>query len=271
MKNIELAICVALLLFYPSLAVTGQASADPQLVQTLLIKSGISKQMAQLPQVAQASLVQANQQSQKMSQEELVVVSSLVAEVFDTTVMIDSARDVIQANMSDGDILAVLTWLDSPLGTRLTKLEEEAASVSAYQEMQAMAEQLMTNAGRVALMKRLDSAVRATESGIAFSLNSQSATVLALTAPMPMEQRPSVEDITRMVNKNQEQVLPYIEHQVVLSFLYTYRTITDAEVERYIVFAQSESGKKYHDVVIQGLHDAVVKGLQAMWWRLMKG
>jgi hypothetical protein len=270
MKNNVLMICLAFLLFYPSLAVTGQATADPQLVQTLIVKSGMSKQMAQFPQMVQASLVQANQQFQNLSEEKLALVSSLLAEVFAATVMIESARDVMQANMSDKDILAVLTWLDSPFGTRLTKLEEDATSVSAYQEMQAMADQLMGDAGRVALIKRLDSAARATESGIATTLDSQSAMVLALTATMPMEQRPSVEDTTRMVNQGKEQVLPYVEQQVILSFLYTYRTLTNAEVERYIVFFQSELGKKYNDVVIQGQHDAVVKGLKAMGWRLMK-
>jgi hypothetical protein len=270
MKNFLRVVCLALLLFYPGLAATGQAKADPKLVQTLMIKSGTTKQFAQFPQMVREVMAQANQQYQSLSQEDFEMLSSMMTAAFEPTLMLDSIQDFLQSNMSDKSIRAVLTWLDSPLGVRMSKLEEDATTVSGYQEMQAMADQLLQNADRVSLMKRLDGAVLATEAAIASALDTQSAMVLAFTATMPIEQRPSVQDIATMMDKNKAQISPYIEQQTILSLLYTYRTLPDADIESYIEFSQSEPARQYNDLVMRGFHDAWMMRAQAMWEQLAK-
>ena len=259
MKIIKVTLYLALLLFLPGIVLSGQAKADPQLVQVLMTKSGMITQMEQAPQMVQAGMAQANQQFQKLSQEELDYLSSLVADAYKPAAILDTFRNYLQENLSDGDIRAILAWLDSPLGGKLTGYVTDASTAAAMQEMQAMAETLLKDEGRVSLIKRLDKALGATESGTSLALDTQSAMILAFTASMPIEQRPSMEDITRIVNRGKEQVLPYVEQQTLLSLLYMYRRATNAEIEQYIMFNQSEAATHYNEVETNAMHEAFVK------------
>ena len=88
-----------------------------------------------------------------------------------------------------------------------------------------------------------------------------------LLAPVPSDQRPPAEVITNLIEEGKAQFIPYSEQQALLWLLYSYRTLTEAEIEKYIAFAQSEPGQKYNSVVIQGMYDAMLKSAQSMWRR----
>jgi hypothetical protein len=42
--------------------------------------------------------------------------------------------------------------------------------------------------------------------------------------------------------------------------IYTYGSVTDAEIGRYIAFASSPAGKNYHNATISGLKKAMLEG-----------
>jgi len=61
-----------------------------------------------------------------------------------------------------------------------------------------------------------------------------------------------------------EKTRPHLEaamkSQVVVTFLYTYRSLSNSELEKYIEFAGSEIGLKYHRTTIAGFKKALIDG-----------
>ncbi len=255
---------MVVLVLYAGLCMAGEKKTDPRSIETLMIKSGLSKQLAQIAPMVQAGMAQQNQKSEALSPEQMNELSGMADRAFDAKVLIEKVQKHLQANLSETDVQAALAWLRSPLGEKITKLEEDASTPAAYAEMQKTADKLTGNAGRVKLARKLDNAVKATEAGVAVALNTQTAMIAALTSKAAPENRPTMEDIEKEVNKNRGQIQSAVEQGTLLSFLYTYRSLSDAEIGKYIDFASSASGKKYHAVTAEGVTAAVTGAARVM-------
>jgi hypothetical protein len=245
------------LVLYAGFGNAAENNIDPQLIQTLMDKSGLNKQLEQMPHMIQAGMVEANEETKTLTPEALNEMSVMAAQVFDAVKLRQSVQNHIQLNMTETETRAALAWLNSPLGDKIAKAEEKAATPEAYTEMLNMADQLIANAARVELVKKLDDAVRATETGVAMVMNTQTALIALLTSKMDPEERLSVDDIELEVKKNKVQIQSAVQPQTIISFLYSYRDLTDAEISQYLKFAESGSGRKYHAVVARGFNQAL--------------
>ena len=265
-------VCAGLLLLYSATCSAQQGKADEQLVKQVMQKSGLSKQIEQFPSMIQADIIRANQESSdKLSQSEINDLSNKVAESFNARKLNDTVQMHIQENLPEKDIRAVLEWLSSPLGERISMLEEQASKLEAYKGIREMAGRIDKNSERTKLLSKLDNARKATDVGVSLTINLQVAFILAVTAGMPAEQRPSVEAILAEVNEDRQQLQKSIRQETLAGFLYTYRSLKDAEIEQYIAFAESEAGKKYHVVTAEGLNTAVMQASLALGSKLSQG
>ena len=168
----------------------------------------------------------------------------------------------IEAGLGQDDIKAVIEWLDSPLGRKCTRLEEAASTPEAYTEIENFAARLGDNPpaqDRLQLVQSLDASVGATEMMVTLSMNTQLAVATAILASLPTDGEIPFEELEKQV----EQSRPYFESafktQVMVGFLYTYQSLTNDELEKYIGFANSEVGTKYHRVTIAGFKKAMVR------------
>jgi hypothetical protein len=262
----------ALMLLCSGICFAEDGKSDQELVRTLMQKSGLSRQIEQIPVMMQADIIKTNQESgDKMSQSEMDDLGRMVSEAFNAKVLIETVQRHIQANLSGKDMRAVLAWIGSDLGSRITKLEEEASTAQAYEEEKKSADKLSKDSGRAELVAKLDKAVKATDVGVSISINLQVAFVLAITAEMPVEQRPSTEDILREVSKDREQLRENISQETISGFLYTYRSLKKTEIEQYIQFAESESGKRYHTAAAEGLNTALMQAGLALGSKVSRG
>jgi len=193
MARILIALCAFVFLLHPGLSRAAVNETDKQLIQTLMRKSGLDKQLEQIPAMVQAEVEQTQQQQKVFPQSELPNIKRLVAVAFDSKALNNAVRAHIQTNMTGKDIEAALIWLNSPLGEKITGLEEAASTPQAMAEMQSMAGGLAGNKARVEKLKRLDNAVQAIESNVRMALNMQVAMTIAMTATMTPDQQPSID------------------------------------------------------------------------------
>ena len=146
-----------------------------QMVQTLMQKSGLKKQIEQMPKMLQSVLDQQQQMGAKnLTQEDFNKISRLARSAFDAKTIHDAVQTYIKSNLPENDMRAVLEWLDSPLGKKITRLEEDASTAEAYTDMQAIGPKLLDenkDSARIHKMKRLDNAIGATESTINTVMN----------------------------------------------------------------------------------------------------
>lgn len=248
---------IVLLALYAGICFGEEKKADIRLVQTLMDKAGLNKQLEEIPQLIEAGMAEANEETEALSPEALSEVSSAAASAFDAGRLKETLQKHIEANLPEDDIRAALAWLNSPLGEKVARLEEKTANPQAYADMLNMADELIANAARVELVKKLDNAVKATETAVAAAISTQTSLIAGLTSTMEPGKRPKFEDIENEVKKNLEQTQQIIQAHTLLTFLYSYRELTDDEINQYLKYAESGSGKKYHSVVATGLDQAL--------------
>jgi hypothetical protein len=242
-----------------------------KLVRTLMLKSGMKKQIEQMPQLLQSELEQQQANATGITQEDFNRFSSIAKSAFDAKAIHAAVQTYIKLNLSENDMKEVLEWLDSPLGTKITKLEEEASTAKAYEDMQKIGPKLLhenKDSARMNKIMKLDKAIGVTQSTVNTVLNIQLAMISAMSAAMEADKRPSFEDVQDLVKKNQPQIQSAMRQMVQIQFLYSYRELSDHEIDRYIQFAESMQGQRYHNVSIRAIDEALVQAARRIGSRL---
>jgi hypothetical protein len=173
--------------------------------------------------------------------------------------------------LAPGDIEEVLKWLNSPLGQKCTRLEEAASTPAVQADMQNYAARLKASPPtpeRLKVLREFDSAVKATDSAVDMALNTQVALALAVIATFPKEQQMPLDAVAREMEKNRPALEANVRSQVLISHLYTYRSLSDDEIRLYTEFAKSPAGSKYHVSTMEAFKKATLEGA-AKWGELI--
>jgi hypothetical protein len=246
-------------------AAIAQDINDRQL-QKLYVKSGLEKQIAQFPLLMQAGFDEAlegDNNLKSMPPGTVNVIRSSIGTVFSSDEFKQIILDDLDEKLNNDDIESVLEWLDSPAGRQFTLLEEAASTPEKYNEMQEFALQMQNSppdSERLEMIQRLDSALKATESGVEVAMNMQRAIGIAIVSSLPREQQPSYDALSASIEQLRPQMENTIRAQTLVSLLYTYRSASQEDLAGYISFASSPAGTKYHTAVMSGLEKALVKG-----------
>lgn len=174
-------------------------------------------------------------------------------------------RQVLVRQMNADQVSEVIDWLESPLGARLTELENATASPEFPQQLEAYLATFPDNqptTERLELLRELDQAANITESGIEVVLHMQLALVVAVVETLPEQQRPSVTELLRRLESERPSIEQTIKQMSLYSLLYTYREVGDADLRRYIQFLESRTGKVYQSSIIEGLDLALMQAVR---------
>ncbi len=247
---------------------------DNSRVRELYVKCGMEKQTEQLPSVMQALLDQSDpkdDESQKLPRGVLSVMRATIPKAFAPERLREVMLAEIAKKLPDNDITEVLRWLDSPLGKKCTQLEEASSTAEAQSEMQKFAAGLTNSpptAERLIAIRELDSAVKITESAVDMAINMQIAVALGMMATLPSEQQKRADDVARELEQTRPNVEATVKSETLISNLYTYRSLSEAEIKQYTAFAKSPVGSKYSLAAIAALKKALNEGA-ARWGKLI--
>jgi len=253
-------------IFLFMLPIIVHAQDRTKLIQSLYFKSGMDKQVKQLPLLIQANIENALEKDDRINQlprHTKLAISGSVHDAFAPERLRNIIIKELKKYMTVKDLNKALKWLDSPLGEKCTRLEEAASTPETLSKVQKFAAQLQQTpppANRLDILRRLDAAVKATETNVEITMNAQLAVAFAIVKSLPLEQQGPLEDITAQLEKNRPQVEAVMKSQTLLFALYTYQNLTNAELEKYIQFATSPAGTRYHVATISGFKKALLDG-----------
>ena len=220
----------------------------------LMEKSGLSEQVNQFPAYINQGMMQ--RKNTGVSPQELESISRILNESFHPDALRKDIKANLKVSLSPIDIQGALKWLNSPLGEKITKLEELASTPQAQIEMQEQAEGLLSQGTRVEMAQRLDVAIRASEAQVTVIENMAIAAAVAAGSSLDGEEV-SLEAISEKVRA---EVRPHYEtYQImtIVGFIFSYQSLTDEELVEYIEFAESKVGQRYHQSMIEALDNAV--------------
>lgn len=267
-------ICLLVLLL--SLAPIHSYALNPNgsAVLELYVKSGMEEQLAQLPSVLRDAFdrsLQEDEQTRNLPKNVQSTLRASIATAFAPEALKKTIVGELGEKLPINDIEEVLKWLDSPLGMKCTRLEEAAGTPEGQADMQKYAARLQSSppsAERLKIQRELDTATKNTESAVDVAIQTQLAVALAMMATLPAEQQRSLDDLSREMEKLRPTIESSVRSETFLSDLYTYRSLTDAEIRQYIDFAKSPAGAKYHTVSIAAFKRAFLES-SVKWGKLI--
>jgi hypothetical protein len=233
-------------------------------------KSGIERQLSQIPQQLMQSIQQ--KASQSIAQKGPNLVFAALAESVKHAYQLDNIKQEINAtlhdNLTNADVIEILGWFASDAGKLITEHEvqisESTATPNGLADMQAFMERLKMvepEEHRLMMIKNLNNAIHAADFMVDTTLNTTSAFMKAMQKTLPKDAQKQMGDanMDKQFEEQRKSLLPVFTTVAENSLLYTYKDITDENLSAYIKFCQSPVGKKFYQMSFFSLKKALNK------------
>lgn len=260
-KMIQSALLLAAI-FIPAFAQASPLTAGS--LDKLLALSGLKKQIAQYPGLVRAGLEQARQEGASMPDAEFQELRNLTENAFRPSAILDTVGMEIKKNISESEAKDLFVWYESDLGKMFTRAEENASTPSAYQEMLKQAQVLFSDQSRVKLARRLDSLLNVTDVTLQLEENTTLAVFAVFATVAKPDQPVNIEALRAQLSAQEQQRRANAEQLVILSFLYAYKDINPADMEKYLKFLERPNTRKFNDSVMKGIKHGFNQSLEKM-------
>ena len=231
-----------------------------KLTEEVLELSGARQQIDNMPSLIEPQL---EQYKAKQKPEVYELLSKIMKESYKAETIYRVVSNNLLSNFDQNRISNILNWYHSPLAQKITQLEVRAFSPEALQEMRQFATNLESNPpqeARINLIQNLDSVVGATDLNIELisTMGIQMLKVLQMTVPEDQRfKEQNWED--KFKSQMKSQLEPTMEQNSIISYLYTYRSLSDEDLGQYVNFFNTDDGQWLVKILNQGYLDAMAK------------
>jgi predicted Zn finger-like uncharacterized protein len=180
----------------------------------------------------------------------------------------DRINEYIQTHLASSlsipELEQVLKWYKSPLGKKISAME-----YSTYADKKEQANKLRLafnltryqSATRADLFSRLDEATTSTESMVELQTNlivQNQILDLVLSNSRELDKA----SIDKIIHTFKSDIDPYLDifaaQLVFAGFVYTYRELSESELEAYLAFAETEAAKNYYSTLSKNTNTALL-------------
>lgn len=235
------------------------ARVEPAVAERLLEKSGTLAQIGGVPVQFKAQFEELlrEQKTGTATRDDVIRWLAAIERQMEAADLRRSIVSGVAERLSADDVGAIDAWYDSPVGTKMLRLEADAAkgdSVAALRDGAAMLR--MLPGARVNALSELLSATRAsdfvTELSIDMSVGAAHA-VASATSPTP----PPVSALRESANRERAQIEKSVSDSLLAAYAKTYEKASDAELAAYRDFMLSRAGKSLSSAVIAAFSRAL--------------
>jgi len=221
-------------------------------------KSGVVDQLADFGPSMRAGITTQPELASKMTEAQLgTVLKAFEAAYAPSRLSADIDAELVK-QLKPAAAKDALAWLESDLGVRITALENGATELANDPEKMAAAQKLLERlpprrAERyIALMK----ATGADESGAQIVLNSSLGIAYGAAAALGSSP-PDLDALRKELEAGRPQMVEAIGNTYIVMFASVYQDVAEADLDKYLAFAESPSGKAYHKAITVALDVAL--------------
>lgn len=196
------------------------------------------------------------------------------AETFQPGDMYEEISSAMDGRLEPAELEGAKTFLASPLGLRITALEEAAQAPGQSEilrrEGQVILQRLIAeDAPRLDAYTRLIEALGAIESEVASAMNLNFAIYAGMSQSGRLPYELSESEILELVLSQQDMLRGLIQDQIYISFAYTYDDLSDEELDRYEGFLTSDAGQAVYNALQVVTEDVVGRRARLFGQRLV--
>lgn len=240
------------------------ANPLPAAVDNLMNLSGITEQYGDMPEDVAAGLRLQRNFFVMLSDEDFTAMAEQVTAIFQPEEILRGIRTEIIRNLSDDEVARLLDWYGSDLGRRITDFEIQASTQESHRQMMAMKELQLTKTQRVAFARRFDELLNLSQFAVEYYKIQQEAMIIALNGLLTEEDIIDPDEYRRQVTLYEDDIREQAEELITVSIVFTYRWLSDGELEQYMQFNQQEYSRKLSRAVFKGALSAMRSMLDRM-------
>ena len=242
----------------PAADTPGAVAGDRAAIDALLDVSGLKRQLAGITTRIRTEF---HQQHGQLTAQDFAQAEQIAARHVRSESVYGLIAEGVGKRADATKLQAALGWYRSPLGRRITEIEV-AFSTSGGVEREieryiGRLRQRPPERERVALVARLDAAGRATETSLDVSMAIIRSLAAAVDPYLPAERRLGRSQLESRIREVRAQAFEQVRRLSLVMMLFLYRDVPDADLARYVRFAESEAGQWYVSAVSRAFVDAV--------------
>lgn len=236
-----------------------------EMIKELLELSGGKKQIENFPAMVVSG---AEQWRGKLTPQNFEKLISMIRESYNADVMYQDVAGYLMSHFDEKHCTAFLDWLRSPLSRKMSKLEEQSSSLESLREIQIFSgklQQTPPSNQRVQLMRELDQTLGASKFAIEMIIVPSFEMYKAIEPNIPEQKRlkgESGEESYR--SKLNAQLEDPIKQNILITFLYTYKSVPDNELREYVDFWKTDQGQWCNNSMYQAFLDSLKKSSKKM-------
>lgn len=245
-------------------ALTDRAYAS-DLAQSVIGSSALDTVIEQYPQMITESITRGIKQTGSVDPMVSSAIQLMVGQAFNSRRIRAKVATSLDRELSPKTLTNVRDFYHSDLGARVAGLESAAALPSAWPQIESDGSSLVKHyrgTERERLFDAFDQASRATENAVDTTIAVQTALGTALAA---LRGKPAdFDQVHRRVENQRDMLTGLVEQQVYAAYLYTYKTLSDDQLKRYIRFLESPDGRQFSKVATESLKKAILDPVQSI-------
>ena len=248
---------IVLCLSIPSVAL---ASGKKEISNEIIELSGL-KEVAH--DIAVYALSEIETRKESLPEHEFQRLTQIIQRTFNEARIYKIIQDYFYANYDEQLSPLWLSTLKSPLLIKITHLEIESAKPEAFEHIIEYAKLMRTNPippSRIKQVKQLDQITRVSEVTLESQLSVAKVLLHAINPSLPSNKQMSTSQLQSMIKTLGMQISQSLEEFTTITNLYTYRTLTNEELEQYLKLYQKSEGQwiinTTYNAVISALRDA---------------
>lgn len=243
---------------------------DGRVVRVLRL-TGVQQQIHAIPVYVLAGFDRSNG---NLASKRRAVVRRVLTQAFDADLIERRVTSKVAKVLPKETADTIVAWLQSDLGKKISALEEggwitlekHISPVVADLEKVDLEklEEDAPHTARLKLIRRLDHSTNATETLVDLSEASAFGSATVLDVARPFDQRLGVDRVRVQIDQDRPNLRMRSRRIITATFLLTYQTLTDAELERYAEFLDSDPGREYLATAHDALKDALYEASETM-------
>lgn len=227
------------------------------LVREVYIKSGLSKQVPALQGQVRESM---DVYGAQLPPDVMATFKQKLNGIFDPKLLEQRIMQNIAASVDKKTLLVVLKWFDSPLGQKVTMLEELSSTPEETRNFMAFIEanqNAVFPENRLSLSRKLQEATASIDMLTDLGIYVGVSVLDTLNELNPETPSLSKEQLRNYIESQRAQFREIAERQVTLSSIYVYRTLTDEEFSRYVEVMETPASRSFNQAIINALKRSI--------------
>jgi len=253
MKRIQLIFLTLAVGLFASLHAAG---AEP--VDRLIALSGLDIQVDQIPDAIKSGFLEGMHGGGGLPDDVALAIMESADKTLLPSVIIGEVRSAYEKSLNEQDMSLLLAWYESAAGKAIADAEEKASRPEAMLEMLDDARRLLDDTARVETAERLDRLLGATDKILQMQKSIMAATYASMATAATPGTPPDLDGFKAQLDAETVRMRPGIHSYVIVSLVYTYRSVGDDILERYERFLGQSVTQKFNDATA----DAVNSGLK---------